>query len=273
MSDSHSQFTGSIPKVYDAHLGPLLFEFSARDLAERVKDRIPLKSRILEVACGTGIFTYHLRKTLSRTTEILATDLNEAMLQFAKNKLATLPGITFEVADALSLSFEDQYFDAALCQFGIMFFPDKPKGLAEMTRVLKPGGVLAFNVWDSLKQNPCAEISHETIASFFKDEPPQFLKTPFGFFDIDHIQILLAQAGLKNIECHVVSEIIEGLDPAHIAKGFVEGNPGIIEINERAMVEASEVTKAVAEALEVAFGPAPLKIPLQEIVFIATKPF
>ena len=84
MSDSHSQFTGSIPEIYDTHLGPLLFEFSARDLAERVKDRIPLKSRILEVACGTGILTYHLRKILPGTAEILATDLNEAMLQFAR---------------------------------------------------------------------------------------------------------------------------------------------------------------------------------------------
>jgi ubiquinone/menaquinone biosynthesis C-methylase UbiE len=272
MNDSHSQFTGSIPEIYDSNLGPLLFEFSARDLTGRVKDRIPQKSRILEVACGTGILTYYLRKAFPETVEIFATDLNEAMLKFARKKLTTLPGITFEVANALSLSYEDNYFDSVLCQFGIMFFPDKPKGLAEMVRVLKPGGVLAFNVWDSLKQNLCASIAHETIAQFFEGDPPQFLKTPFGFCDIGHIKTLLARAGLKNIECHVVSEVVGGGDAAHIAKGFVEGNPGIIEINERATVKASEVTKAVATALNDTFGPAPLKIPLQEIVFIATKP-
>jgi len=271
MNDSHSHFTGSIPEIYDAHLGPLLFEFSARDLAERTKGRIPPHSRILEVACGTGIATEYLRNALPGTVEILATDLNEAMLEVARKKHSGRAGVSFEVANALSLPYQDQSFDAVLCQFGIMFFPDKPRGLGEMVRVLKPGGVLAFNVWDSLKQNPPAVVAHETISRFFDFDPPQFLKTPFGFHDIEHIKSLLTQAGLINIEHHVVSVVIEGLEAADVAKGFVEGNPGVIEINERARVGAGEVTRAVARALEDAFGPAPLKFPLQEIVFTATR--
>jgi ubiquinone/menaquinone biosynthesis C-methylase UbiE len=272
MNSSHSQFTGSIPEIYDTCLGPLLFEFSAKDLAERVGEAIPPKGDIFEVACGTGILTYHLRKTLPDTVRIVATDLNEAMLEHARKKRSNFLGVTFEKADALSLPFEDGGFDAVVCQFGIMFFPDKLKGLMEMMRVLKPGGFLAFNVWDSLQQNPCAAIAHETIARFVEGDPPQFLKTPFGFHDIEHIKTLLAQAGLENTEYHVVSEVIEGLEAAQIAKGLVEGNPGIIEINERATVEASEVTKAVSKAIEDAFAPQPLKIPLQEIVFKASKP-
>lgn len=83
---------------------------------------------------------------------------------------------------------------------------------------------------------------------------------------------LISQAGLTNVEAHTVSEIINVSDAAHFAKGLVEGNPGIIEINERATVEASVVTQATAEALEKAFGPSPFETRLQEIVFTATKP-
>ncbi|MDH5553552.1 MAG: class I SAM-dependent methyltransferase [Nitrosomonas sp.] len=272
MANTHSSFTGTIPEIYDAHLGPFLFEFSAKDLADRVKHSIPPNGKVLEVACGTGISTYHLRQALPESVHITATDLNPAMLDFAKAKHADLPGVTFEVADALSLSFDDHMFDAVICQFGIMFFPDKNKGLAEMVRALKPGGVLAFNVWDSLEQNKSALIAHQTIASFFETNPPQFLTTPFGFYDIDHIKNLIAQVGFKDIVSNTVTEIIAVHDAAHIAKGYVEGNPGVLEINERATVAASVVTKATADALEKAYGSTPFEIELQEIVFTATKP-
>ena len=194
------------------------------------------------------------------------------MLDFAKGKHAGLAGVTFEVADALSLSFDDQAFDAVICQFGIMFFPNKSKGLAEMVLALKPGGVFAFNVWDSLEQNKPALIAHQTIASSFESNPPQFLTTPFGFYDVDHISNLLAQAGLTIIESHIVSETLEVFEAAHLARGLVEGNPGVIEINERATVAAGVVTKTTADALEKAYGLSPLEIELQEIVFTATKP-
>ena len=272
MTNNHAAFTGSIPEIYDAHLGPYLFEFSAKDLAERVKDRVAPESRILEVACGTGISTYYLRQSLPSSVHITATDLNPAMLDFAKDKHADLPGVTFEVADALSLSFNDHTFDAVICQFGIMFFPDKYQGLAEMTRTLKPGGILAFNVWDSLEKNKSAAIAHHTISSFFENDPPQFLTTPFGFYDINHIKNLLNQTGLENITCQAVSETVEVHDAVHLAKGYIEGNPGVIEINERGTVQASVVTQAAAEALEKVFGSLPLEIEFHEIVFTATKP-
>ena len=272
MISTHSSFTGSIPEIYDAHLGPMLFEFSAKDLANRVKDKISAENKVLEVACGTGISTHYLREALPQNIHITATDLNPAMLDFAKNKHSNLPGVSFEIADALSLSFDDKVFDAVICQFGIMFFPDKSKGITEMVRTLKPGGVLAFNVWDSMEQNKSVALVHGTITSFFEINPPQFWTTPVGFCDVDYIKSLMTKAGLTNIESHIVSETVKGLDAKHIAKGFVEGNPGVIEINERATVEVSLVTKATADALEKYYGPSPLEIEFQEIVFTAIKP-
>ncbi len=270
MKTTHSQFVGSIPEIYDAHLGPLFFDFSAADLAARVS-RAVRGGEILEVACGTGISTEHLRKALPETTHILATDLNEAMVEFAESRRGTLPNVDFQQADALALPFEDESFDAVICQFGVMFFPDKAAGMAEMTRVLRPGGLLAFNVWDSPKRNPIVEIGLEAMGHFFEADPPTFMKMPFGYADIDPIKELIQGIGFTSFDVHVVSAVIESGDPVGLARGFVEGNPGIHEVNERATADVETIVAAVAEAFQATFGPAPLKIPLQEIVFLAAK--
>ncbi len=272
MTSSNTQFVGSIPEIYDAHLGPLMFEFSAADLAARVAQAVPEGGRVLEVACGTGISTEYLRRALPPSVEIVATDLNEAMVAFAAAKRGALAKVAFRPADALALPFDDGDFDAVVCQFGVMFFPDKAKGLAEMTRVLKPGGVLAFKLWDSLEHNRIVEVVLDVTARFFDRDPPTFYRLPYGYGEIDPIKTLLQQVGFRDLDIHVVRALVERPDARHLARGFVEGTPVILEIRERATAESAAIIEAVAAAFEADFGPAPLKIPLQEIVFTARKP-
>ncbi|MCP3984982.1 MAG: methyltransferase domain-containing protein [bacterium] len=271
MSDPHASFTGSIPAVYDTCLGPLLFEFSAADMAERVTDAID-HGRILEVACGTGIGTEFLHKALSRDVEIVATDLNPGMLEYAREHRGAFPGVRYELADALSLPFENQAFDGVVCQFGIMFFPDIAKGLAEMFRVLRPGGFLGCNVWDSFETNRVAGIAHETIARYFASEPPGFLEVPFGSCPLDSTLGLFETLGFEAMQAHVVDATIERPSSEEVARGFVEGNPGILEIRDRATASPATIIRALADELEQNFGPAPLRIPLREFVFTGNAP-
>ena len=271
-TSTHAQFVGSIPETYDTCLGPFLFEFAARDLAIRVAQQLGSRGELLEVACGTGISTEHLRDSLAVGVHIVATDLNQAMLDYATTVRGQLTNVEFAQADALDLPYEDASFDAVVCQFGLMFFPDKRRGLQQMMRVLKPGGTLFFNVWDSLQRNPAIQIAASTIAAQFSDNPPQFLETPFGFHSIDHIRDLLAQIGCDTLSVHTVSEVVEQADPMRPARGLVQGNPGLLEIQQRANSDAETITQAVCERLVDAYGPAPLAIPLREIVFSVSKP-
>jgi ubiquinone/menaquinone biosynthesis C-methylase UbiE len=268
----HARFVGSIPEVYDRCLGPLLFDFAAADLARRVMPRLPRGARVLEVACGTGIATEHLWREAPPGVRIVATDLNEAMVAYARGRRGALSEVTFETADAQALPFADGTFDAVVCQFGIMFFPDKASALAEFSRVLKPGGLLAMNVWDSLKRNEAARIARDVIAGFFETDPPRFLDTPFGFHDVGTMGALIDKAGLRGTQVDRVSETVELPDAWRPARGFVEGNPGILEIQARASADSGAIVRAVAEAYETAFGPSPLQFRLREIVFRATKP-
>lgn len=269
MTTTHTQFVGSIPEKYDEHLGPLLFNFYAEDLANRVTVR--QDGRVLETACGTGISTAFLRQSLPDNIEIVATDLNEPMLAFARTKRTELNNVVFEQANAQELPYDDAAFDAVVCQFGLMFFPDKLAGLREAARVLRPGGQLLFNVWDSFDWNPIARVAFETTAQFFAEDPPTFMKLPFGYHEIDPIKALLHEAGFSNVEITVIRTMSERPSARHVAEGLVAGNPGILEIQERGSAPVERVIGAVTKALTEEFGDNPMRTPLQAIVFSTNR--
>src|SRR4051812_22698454 len=123
-SNPDQVFSGSIPELYERYLVPLIFEPYALDLVRRLQAR-PL-SRVLEIAAGTGVVTRALASALPETTSVVATDLNQAMLDRAA-AVGTTRAVEWRQADAMQLPFQDATFDAVVCQFGAMFFPEKPK--------------------------------------------------------------------------------------------------------------------------------------------------
>ncbi|MDG2482942.1 MAG: methyltransferase domain-containing protein, partial [Alphaproteobacteria bacterium] len=259
----------TIPDIYEDHLGPLLFHYYAEDLARRVATGNG--GRVLETACGTGISTKFLREALPDDVAIVATDLSDAMLDVARERRGDLANVTYKQANALELDFEDDSFDAVVCQFGLMFFPDKLAGLKEAARVLKPDGQLHFNVWDSMEFNPIAQVAFDTGAQFFDGEPAAFIKMPFGYHAIDPIKDLLHQAGLNNIQVNVVPTISERPSAHHVAEGLVAGNPTILELRERGNASVEVVIDAMTAAVSKAFGDNPVRTPLQAIVFSASR--
>lgn len=264
-----AQFHGSIPRIYDRKLGPLLFEWSAALLAERVRTRAP--GRLLEIACGTGIATEALRKALPRSVEICATDLNEAMLDAAAEYRGALPRVSYRVADAQALPFDDGSFDAVACQFGLMFFPDKVGAIREALRVLRPGGQLLFSTWDALDRNPAVRAAHETIAGFFPVDPPRFLETPFGLHEDAVLQELFRSAGARDVaieRCDHVATLPSARDPA---QGLVCGTPGVFEIEARGAASLDEVVDAVEAAIARACGTDPVRAALRAIFVTASK--
>ena len=142
-SDIDKVFTGSIPKLYETYLVPLIFKPYAADLVNRVASRSP--SRVLEIAAGTGVVTRKLAAVLPESVSIVATDLNQPMLDLA-SEVGTKRPVEWRQADAMQLPFANGVFDTVVCQFGVMFFPEKAKAFSEARRVLGSGGVFMFNV-------------------------------------------------------------------------------------------------------------------------------
>jgi ubiquinone/menaquinone biosynthesis C-methylase UbiE len=270
MSSQASQFVGSIPVNYDNGLGPHIFVDYAADLARRVAAAKP--ASVLEIAAGTGIVTRALRDALPPATELIATDLNPPMLEFAKQKFKAGELLEFRPADATALPFGDSRFDAVACQFGVMFFPDKDRSYREVYRTLRAGGRYHFNVWDSFESNPFARITHATIGSFFKQDPPAFYKVPFGYHQIGPIEASLAAAGFEDISAHVLKIEKDIPTARRFAEGLILGNPVIDEIRAKGTATPDAVVAALTSALQDAFGRDPGRMPLQAIVFSARKP-
>ena len=271
MGTSHTAFSGSIPEIYDRCLGPLFVEFAA-DLGERVAHIMGPVGQVLEVACGTGISTRLMRANLAPHAEMVATDLNPAMIEFAIDERGALPGVRYEIADAMALPFPAESFDAVASQFGIMFFPDLPKGLAEMLRVLRPGGLVTCSVWDSLAANPAVALAHETIGRFFDAQPPTFLEVPFGSCPPEPTLELFRAQGFERMEVQALEITAVHPSARELARGFVEGNPGIQEIRERANAPAEEIVEELAAELEEKLGPDPLQVPMRAFVFTGHAP-
>src|SRR5215212_968929 len=186
-------FGASVAEIYDRLMVPLIFEPYAVDLAARASRR-PIR-RLLEVAAGTGVVTRHLAATLPADAAIVATDLNSAMLERARAAGTARP-VEWRQADALQLPFGDGEFDALVCQFGAMFFADKAKAFAEARRVLKPGGLFLFNVWDRIEENEVPDIVTASVATLFPDDPPRFLaRTPHGYHDTQAVARDLRSGG------------------------------------------------------------------------------
>src|SRR5947207_13596375 len=142
----------SIPEYYNSMPGPSQLTALAADLVRRLPVRP--KGEVLELACGTGIVTQKLRERVDSNFRLLATDISDAMLAYARNKVRGK--IDWRVADAAALPFKDETFGAVVCALGVMFVPDKPKLFSEMRRVMFEGGMVLFNCWDRLEFNPHA---------------------------------------------------------------------------------------------------------------------
>ena len=269
MTGDVAGFVGDIPQHYDQGLGPIIFLDYAADMARRVAACKP--GRVLEIAAGTGIVTRVLRDVLPATAHLTATDLNPPMLEIARAKFRDGEAVDFKPADAMALPFADGSFDAVICQFGVMFYPDKDKSYREALRVLSPGGHYLFSIWDSHRYNPFGRITHQVAARFFPVDPPQFMNVPFAYA-FEPIKQSLIEAGFADITAAVVRREKEIPDAARFARGLVYGSPLIDQLRARGDTSPEQVVDVLVTEFHREFGFDPGRMPLQAIMFSATKP-
>jgi ubiquinone/menaquinone biosynthesis C-methylase UbiE len=263
---SDRDFNGSLPDLYDRHLGPLFFAPYAADIAGRAA--ATGAANVLELAAGTGIATEALAATLPGV-RIEATDLNEAMVSLAASR-RPLPMVRWSVADAMEVPFPDGTFDLVVCQFGVMFFPDFVHAFREARRVLNSNGTFLFNVWDGIEHNEAARIVSAAAGSLFPGDPPRLLqRKPYGYGDPSPIEDNLREAGFSDVSYDVVTKRSYAPSARHAAIGVCEGTPLRHEINARDPERMREVVETATRELERALGDGAIDAAMRAYVYAA----
>ena len=268
MSETDKAFTGSIPENYDRYMVPLIFESYAADIAQRAAALSP--KNVLETASGSGVVTRALAPMLAADASYVVTDLNQAMLDYAATRQNADSRISWRTADAQALPFEDGAFDLVCCQFGAMFFPDRPSGYREARRVLKPGGNFLFNIWDRIEENVFADDVTNALATFFPNDLPRFLaRTPHGYHDVALIRSDLAKAGFFDVTIETRAHESRAPSPLDPATAYCQGTPLRNEIEARGPDRLQAATDHAAAAIAQRHGSGEVAARIQAHVILA----
>lgn len=206
MTENAWQVSAEAAEVYEAKFVPAIFAEWAPRIAGAAG--IGPGQRVLDVACGTGIVA---RECARRGAEVTGLDLNEGMLSVARR---ISPEIDWRQGDASDVPFEDGSFDAVVCQFGLMFFPEREKSLAEQWRVLAPGGRLAVSTWDAIEQIPIYVAMVGLIERHAGGDAAQALRAPFWLGDTTNLTNVFSAAGIADfeIDTHAGTERFASVD-------------------------------------------------------------
>lgn len=198
-------------EMYENYFVPAMFRPWASIL---LRHAVPQPGeRVLDVACGTGIVARQAAPLVGTDGQVVALDMNPAMLAVARNLSAPAgAAITWQEGNAMALPFSDGGFDVALCQHGLPFFLDRAAAVREMHRVLAPGGRAVVIVLQALALHPVFESLMESVARQLA-LPVSAVMTPFSLCDSEELRALFTGAGFRNVDVVAESTTVRFPDP------------------------------------------------------------
>lgn len=205
-------------------LVPAMFAPFAKRLVEH--GYVRPGSRVLDVACGTGVVSRAAAILAGTGGSVAGVDLGEPTLAIARAHPAeqNAAPIDYAQADAAVLPFDADDFDVALCQQGLQFFPERAAALAEMRRVLKPGGRVAVATWKDIERSPFSAIA-DALGRHVSTEAAQMMHSPFTLGDSATLAQLMSGAGFREVA--VIDETIECTWASHpeFARRYIVASP------------------------------------------------
>ncbi len=268
MSTPPILFEGTVSQHYEDYLGSFLFEPFAVDLVSKIN--WTGVSRVLELACGSGRLTGQVAQRMPIGVTITATDLSTDMLSVAKTRVAN-DRITWTQADMMDLPYEDEHFDLIVCQFALMLVPDQLKALAEMYRVLKPGGKVIFSTWADLHYNKLWAIGDHVLMAAIGKSPMHANPGPFALDNAAVVLSLLQQTGFTVPQYTIVTDTGEIDTAQQAAFGFLYGLPIGLFIQKENPDQLPVILQTLEEKLKSELGEHPLRVPQMALLFEAVK--
>ncbi|NQW22046.1 MAG: methyltransferase domain-containing protein [SAR202 cluster bacterium] len=262
-----NQASGNVAQIYEEQNVPSMF----RPLAELTLQHVVVNEsdQVIDVACGTGILGRLVAKKLGKGGSMMGVDLNYGMIEVAKQHTpATDASVEWQQGDATELPFPDASFDAAFCQQGLQFFPDKVAALKELRRVTTPGGSMILTVWSAV--SPVNAAISDALARYVNDGAAQNALSPYAFRDPEVIKGLMIEAGIQGITMEtLVVERLMGQGEDSILR-LIAGTPYGVDLGKADEATQRAVAKDVAESLQEFRGDNGLVVPQETHLIRAT---
>lgn len=184
---------------YERILVPAILGPAARALVEW--SDLQEGETIVDIGCGTGAAARFATEQVGSSGRVSGVDLNAGMIDVARS-LPPVPGAAIEWLEnsAYQLPFTDGEFEVALCAQTLQFLEDRPRGLAEIYRILKPGGRVALSLWCDIGESPYFHALVQAVRKNIGAETAAGLAAAFSLSDSETIRALLTGAGFKNVQ-------------------------------------------------------------------------
>lgn len=227
-------------QAYDDMFVPALFGQWAPPLVDCA--RVRRGQSVLDVACGTGVVARAAREVVGPSGRVVGVDLSPAMLEVARD---ARPDLEWMQGDAEDLPFAEAEFDVALCQSALFFFADPGRAVAEMARVVVPGGVVALQTYAPLAEQPAYGPFVELVARHAGPEARVLLGTYWSQGALDSLIGLTSAAGLSLLESRSSLGVAIFPSAAAVAETEIRATP----LAERITPETYELVVAGTEEL------------------------
>jgi len=250
---------GEASRGYADEVAPRMMEAYADEFADRLD--VDSDTEALEVAAGSGALTQALAK---RVKSLLATDFAEEMIAILRERMRAngAENVTCEVMDGQALALDDASFDRAACSFGLMLFPDRAKGFAELRRALRPGGRALVTGWAGPENFQALGIFLQAVRMAFPNMPPPPAPPPvFSLADPDSFKAQMEAAGFDEVEVSFVSRELE-VDDFDVMWGMLtSGAPPVQMLFDRVGPQGKgKVRDTLAGIIEKRFGSGPIHL-------------
>lgn len=225
--------------------------------------------RVLDIACGTGALTYKIAETVGNSGYVAGVDINPEMLRVATSVSGeTACEIDWRECDAQILPFDADLFDAAFCQLGLMFMPDKVATLREMLRVVKPGGQVFIMVWGAIEKCPGQMAMSKTWKRLLGEEQAAGFSYQHSLSNKDELHRLMETAGLADVDIHAQMGTMRWESAEQLVRsyGALGHFPGDAILQAAAIQEVSQLLEGYTKADGLAY-------PIEAVLGRGTKPW
>lgn len=220
---SEQRYGATPADAYEDFMAPQLFAPQAEQIMGFVA--VDAGENALDVACGTGVMTRRLAERVGASGRVIGLDIHPGMLATARAR-SSAPNIEWIEASALMMPLPNNHVDVIVCQQGLQFFPDRPAGLGEMKRVLKPHGRVAISTWARLDRQPGFHAVARALSKL--TEATSHGLPPFSLGDANELLDLMDAAGFSDIQLRRLGLTLRFPSAAEFVRRIVAGAPTML---------------------------------------------